>query len=146
MTRLEKDLNDIIETLLFPTRFAKTFTGNGTSYPPYNIIKLDDNKTVVEIAVAGFSSDEVDVTVENNYLKISGKKKESETASTATYLYKGIGTRAFEKAFALSKDAKVDSADYADGILSVVVSYEIPEEKKPKQIPVNKVEKLYLTE
>jgi molecular chaperone IbpA len=141
-----QEFNKIIDSLLFPTQYAKTYTSNGTTYPPYNIIRLDETTTVIEIAVAGFKDDEINVIVEDGYLKITGKKSESETSTTSKYLYKGIGTRAFEKTFALSKDSKVESADYADGILSVKVSYEIPEEKKPKQIPVNRVEKLYLTE
>ena len=143
MTRLEKELNDIIDAMMFPSRYSKTYVNSGTSYPPYNIIRLDDTKTVLELAVAGFKEDEITVTVEDGNLKLSGKKAERNGVD---YLYKGIGTRTFEKTFALSKDARVDAADYADGILSVLVSYEIPEEKKPKQIAISRGEKLYLTE
>jgi molecular chaperone IbpA len=81
--------------------------------------------------------------VEDEKLKVSGKK---ETYESSNYVYKGIGTRSFEKTFALSKDTKVTNAEYADGILSVFVHYEIPEEKKPKQIPIHRGERLYLTE
>jgi molecular chaperone IbpA len=143
MTRIQKEFDDIINTLLFPTRYTKTFNNVGASYPPYNIIKVSENETVLEVAVAGFKEDEVNVVVEDGYLRISGKK---ENTDVATYLYKGIGTRAFEKAFALSKDAKVDHAEYDDGILSIFVKYEVPEEKKPKQIPISKGERIYLTE
>lgn len=143
MTRIQKEIDDIISTLLFPTRYAKTFNNVGASYPPYNIIKISENETVLEVAVAGFEEEEVNVVVEDGYLRISGKK---ENTGTATYLYKGIATRAFEKTFALSKDAKVDRAEYAHGILSIFVKYEVPEEKKPKQIPISKGERIYLTE
>lgn len=143
MTRLEKELDDMINTLMFPTRYAKTFAPTGTSYPPYNILKLNEEVTVLEVAVAGFKEEEISVVVEDGQLKISGKKEVNDSAS---YIYKGIGTRAFERTFILSKDAKVDKAEYADGILSVFVSYQIPEEKKPKAIPISRGERLYLTE
>jgi molecular chaperone IbpA len=143
MTRLEKDFDDIVNALMFPTRYAKTFAPTGTSYPPYNLLKLNDETTVLEVAVAGFKEEEISVVVEDSILKITGKKENSEASN---YIYKGIGTRAFERTFALSKDAKVDKAEYADGILSVFVSYQIPEEKKPKAIPISRGERLYLTE
>lgn len=143
MTRIEKELNDIIDSMMFPTRYTTSLTKTGASYPPYNIIRTKDGDTVLEVAVAGFKESEVDVTVENGQLKISGKK---ETETQTNFLYKGIGTRSFEKTFALSTDAKVTGAEYSDGILSVFVTYEIPEERKPKQIPISKGERLYLTE
>ncbi len=142
MTRLEKELNSIIDSMLFPTRYTKTFANSGTSYPPYNIIRLDETRTVLELAVAGFKDSEISVIVEDEHLKISGKKTESDDIN---YLYKGIGTRAFERTFALSKDSKIEGAEYVDGILSVFVSYEIPKEKKPKQISITRGDKVYLT-
>jgi molecular chaperone IbpA len=143
MTRLQRDIDSIIDSMLFPTRYTAAYTNSGSTYPPYNIIRLSETETVLEVAVAGFKETEVTVTVEDEKLKISGKK---ETSETSNYVYKGIGTRAFDKTFALSKDTKVTKAEYADGILSVFVHYEVPEEKKPKQIPIHKGERLYLTE
>lgn len=144
MTTLEKELDDIVSTLLFPARYAKSIVNGGASYPPYNVIKIDDQTTVVELAVAGFKESELNVVVEEGSLKISGKK-EIDNSST-NYLYKGIGTRAFEKTFGLSKDARVEKAEYADGILSVFVTYVVPEAKKPNEIPINRGTRMYLTE
>jgi molecular chaperone IbpA len=143
MTRLEKELNDVIDSIFFPSRLTQTFAKSGASYPPYNIVRLSDEKTVLELAVAGFKETDLTVSVEDGHLRISGKKEESDAAK---YLYKGIGTRAFERVFTLAKDTKIDGAEYADGILSIFISYEIPEEKKPKQIEIHKGERLYLTE
>jgi molecular chaperone IbpA len=143
MTRLQRELDSIIDSLLFPSRNAASYANSGPSYPPYNIIRLSDTETVLEVAIAGFKEDEVSVVVEDEKLKISGKK---ETTDASNYVYKGIGARAFERTFVLSKDTKVTKAEYADGILSVFVHYEMPEEKKPKQIPVNRGERMYLTE
>jgi molecular chaperone IbpA len=143
MTRLQRELDSIIDSMLFPTRYTSAYANTGSTYPPYNIIRLSDTETVLEVAVAGFKEDEVTVIVEDEKLKISGKK---ETSDATNFIYKGIGTRAFEKTFALSKDSKVTNAEYADGILSVFVTYEVPEEKKPKQIPIHRGERLYLAE
>lgn len=143
MTRLQRELDSIIDSLMFPSRYTASYANNGPSYPPYNIIRLTDTETVLEVAIAGFKEGEVNVVVEDEKLKISGKK---EIADSSNYIYKGIGTRAFERTFALSKDTKVTKAEYADGILSVFVHYEVPEEKKPKQIPVHRGERHYLTE
>jgi molecular chaperone IbpA len=144
MTRLQREIDSIIDSMLFPTRFTTAYVNSGPSYPPYNIIRLSDTETVLEVAVAGFKEEEVSVVVEDEKLKVSGKKEPTETSDN--YIYKGIGTRAFEKTFALPKDTKVTKAEYADGILSIFVHYEVPEEKKPKQIPIHRGERLYLTE
>jgi molecular chaperone IbpA len=143
MTRLEKELNDVIDSIFFPSRLTRTFANTGASYPPYNIVRVADSRTVLELAVAGFKESELSVTVEDGYLRVSGKKDED---ADTKYLHKGIGTRAFERTFTLAKDTRVEGAEYTDGILSVFVSYEIPEEKKPKQIEIKRSEKLYLTE
>jgi molecular chaperone IbpA len=138
MTTLQKELNAMFDTLFFPNRYTTTFANSGSSYPPYNIIRLSDTETVLEVAVAGFKEDEINVVVENGYLKVSGKK---EVVNDVQYVYKGIGTRSFEKAFSLSKDTKITRAEYVDGILSVYVNYEVPEERKPKEIPIVRASK-----
>ncbi len=132
----------MLDYMLFPTRFAKAYNNTGgVSYPPYNIVKVSDDSLILEVAVAGFNEDEITVLVEDGYLKISGKKS-AET--NVEYLYKGIGTRSFERSFALSKDAIVESASFEAGILSVLVKEQVPEEKKPRQIPIKKSEKTFL--
>ncbi|MFA7407632.1 MAG: Hsp20 family protein [Anaerolineaceae bacterium] len=143
MTRLQQEFDQIIDQLMFPTRIAKTFSDANSGYPKYNLIRVSEEETVIELAVAGFKEDEIEVSVEENTLKISGRKGNTDVAD---YLYKGIATRAFEKSFGLTRDAKVTKAEYTDGILSVFVTYEIPEEKKPKAIPIGKGDRLYLTE
>ena len=143
MTRLHRELDSIFGSLLFPSRYTASYANTGPSYPPYNIIRLSDTETVLEVAIAGFKEEEVNVVVEDEKLKISGKK---EAAAASNYIYKGIGARAFERTFALPKDTRVTKAEYADGILSIFVHYEVPEEKKPKQIPVHRGERLYLAE
>ena len=142
MTRLEKEIDDIFNTILFPARYAKSLVNGGSSYPPYNIIKLNDSSVVLEVAVAGFKESELEVDVVDGMLKIIGRKDVAE--SETNYIYKGIGTRAFERTFTLSPDAVINRAEYIDGILSVFVDYIKPEEKKSSSIPINKGERAYL--
>lgn len=143
MTRLQKEIDDLFNAFLLPPRFAKTFTNVVPSYPPYNIVRKSETEILLEMAVAGFKESEINVVVEDDHLKVTGRKEDTDGAD---YIYKGIGTRAFEKSFLLSKEARVDSASYNDGVLSVLVIYEIPEEKKPKQIPISRGEKVLLVE
>jgi len=112
--------------------WAKTLAGsNTTNFPPYNIIKKDD-KTILEFALAGYSKNDVSIVQEGNRLTISGKKEDSEE----DYTFKGIAYRAFTKTFILGEHTKVSNASFKDGLLRVEVELVIPEEKKPKQIPI----------
>jgi molecular chaperone IbpA len=133
---MTKEFETIINSIMFPTPRARAFVNSGTSYPPYNIVRLDEENTVLEMALAGFKESELDIVVEDGNLRISARKE--EISEGTQYIYKGIGTRAFEKVFTLASNARVDSADFTDGILSIRVSYEIPEEKKPKKILIGK--------
>lgn len=101
-------------------------------YPPYNIIKESEENAVIQIAVAGFDINELDITVKENLLVISGENKNEEN----NYLYKGISTRNFERKFRLHEHAEVDRATLVNGILSVHITTRIPEEKKPRKISI----------
>ena len=105
-------------------------------FPPHNIIKLDDQKYVVELAVAGFDEDEIDITVEDGILRIEGEKKETE--NEIEYLHKGIGTRAFTKSIKLIDTVEVHGAQYKNGILKIGLENVIPDHKKPKKVEINK--------
>lgn len=102
-------------------------------YPPHNIAKVEDNKYVVELATAGFRQDELSVVVEDKVLKISGEQKHIEDVE---YLQKGISTKSFVKTIPLIDTVEVRGAEYVDGILRVSLENVIPEERKPKNIPI----------
>lgn len=104
------------------------------SYPPYNIIKTDDTNYTIEIAVAGFSRDDLDITAEGNKLTVTGTIKSEENKE---YLHHGIGTRNFTHHFTLSDTVVVKSADIVNGLLLVKLENIIPEEKKPRKIPIS---------
>ena len=113
------------------------------TYPPFNIEKINESKCVITFAIAGFSADEIDVTLHKNILSVSGKKKEKP--DNTTYLYRGLGYRDFERAFTLVEHMKVISADVKDGLLSICLEQIIPEEDKPKKIPIvsNSIDTFY---
>jgi molecular chaperone IbpA len=106
-----------------------------SSYPPYNIVKHDDDKFTIEIALAGFSRDEIEIECRENVLKIESKSR-PEGSDEKEYLYKGISNKRFNKAFTLSDDVVVNDADMKDGILKINMERIIPEEKKPRSIKI----------
>ena len=103
------------------------------SYPPYDLVKIDEDTYRISLAVAGFSKSEVEVSVDNGSLIIKGEKTEE---SNNEVLHKGIAARKFTRTFALAEYMEVDRAEMADGILNIFVERNIPEEKKPKTIKV----------
>ena len=105
------------------------------SYPPYDLLKIDDDNYMLKLAVAGFTKNEVDISVENNTLTISGEVSTDDN-DNFDYLHKGIAMRKFTRTFALGEYMEVVSAEMDNGLLYVSVRREIPEEKKPKQITI----------
>ena len=106
-----------------------------TSFPPHNIIKLDDNKYVVEMAVAGFGQDEVDVEIHDGTLIVKGEKKDQ---TEVDYVYRGIATRSFTKSIRLNDSIEVRGAQFKDGILKIALENIIPEHKKPRKVEFSK--------
>ena len=104
------------------------------NFPPHNIIKADENKYVVELAVAGFSKDEIDIEVQDNTLTIKGDKKVG--TPDVQYLHRGIGTRSFTKTITIADTIEVKGAGFKDGILRIGLENIIPEHKKPRKIEI----------
>jgi len=109
---------------------------NTPSYPPYNIEKVDEDQYRVTMAVAGFSEDQLDVTVKENSLIVSGSHETSEEEESSTYLHRGIASRAFQRQFQLADHLRVENASLSHGLLTIELVREVPEEKQPKQIPI----------
>jgi molecular chaperone IbpA len=106
------------------------------NYPPFDLIKLGDNDYRIELAVAGFKADELDITAQQNVLLVSGRKKDETDEKGNNYIYRGIATRSFERRFALADHIQVRGADIKDGLLSIELVREIPEAMKPKKISI----------
>lgn len=107
------------------------------NYPPYNIIKNEDDNFTIEIACAGFRKEEFNIHVvpQGNKLVVQGVQDRGE--DKREYYHKGIGARNFTRTFALSEDVKVTGSEFVDGMLNIFLTREIPEEKKPIEIKVN---------
>jgi len=117
------------------------------SFPPHNIVKVDDYHYVVELAVAGYSKDEIDITVDDGHLIVKGNKDEKNAdLADITYLHKGIGLRAFTKTLKIADTVEVHGAEYKDGILRIGLENVIPENKKPRKIEIGKELKLHKQE
>lgn len=108
-------------------------------YPPYNVKKIDDEHYVVEMAVAGFGRNDIDITMKDGQLVIKGEVKSDPTAE---YIYKGIAERAFERSFTLADSVVVKNASMVNGMLKVWLEHFIPEEKKPKKIEIGETDEL----
>ena len=102
-------------------------------YPPYDIVRKGEDQFQINIAVAGFSRDEITITAEASQLTVTGKKQEN---SDTQYLYQGIAARSFERRFNLADYIEVDSADFENGLLHINLVRRIPEKLKPRKITI----------
>lgn len=109
-------------------------TKNIPNYPPYNIKKTGDNTYVIEVAVAGFAKQDIEIELADGRMIIKGKTANAEDGMS--YLVKGIADRAFTRTFALDDQIEVKDADLLNGMLRVFLERIIPEHKKPKKIEV----------
>ena len=106
---------------------------NQENYPPFDLIQLDENEYRIDLAVAGFKGDEIDITAQQNVLVVTGKKRDEDDSK---FIHRGIATRSFERRFALADHIQVRTADLKDGLLSVTLVREIPEAMKPRKIDI----------
>ena len=105
-----------------------------TNWPPYNIEKAGEDQYVITMAVAGFATDEIEITQKENQLVITGQKKGSEEGKQ--YLHRGIATRAFKQTFNLADHVKVTAASLENGLLTIALKREVPEALKPRRIEI----------
>ena len=103
-------------------------SGHNTNYPPYNIIKNDNANYEIEIALAGFKSDEIEISTEQNILRVISKIEKRDPERT--YLHKGLSKRSFNHSWQMSEDVRVASVNFADGLLTISLEKIIPEHQK----------------
>jgi molecular chaperone IbpA len=114
-------------------RLVDTLPQDAVTYPPYNIEKTGEESYQLTLAVAGFGPDDIELTVKENALFVSGKVAEAEKGE---FLHRGIAARAFTRRFVLADHMVVDGAEMANGLLHVRVRREIPESAKPRRINI----------
>lgn len=113
-------------------------SGHNTNYPPYNIIKNDAANYEIEIALAGFKSEEIEISTEQNILRIASKVAKRDT--DRTYLHKGLSKRSFSNTWQLGDDVRVSSVDFADGLLTISLEKIIPEHQKKTVYKIGSLE------
>ena len=109
----------------------EALAGSGTNYPPYNVINGSDGRTILELALAGFSRGDIQVETERNVLKISAQKTPADKEKQ--YQHKGISQRSFSKSWQMSDDVEVETVAFEDGLLSITLKKELPEKQKRKK-------------
>lgn len=125
----------------FDDLFESAFGRNDSSsaYPPYNVERWGKDEYRIIFAVAGFSDEELNVTAKENVLMVEGRA-EKPAENDVTYLHRGIAKRAFRRSFRLADYVHVASAELKDGLLRITLARELPEEAKPRVIPINESE------
>jgi len=103
------------------------------NYPPHNIVKVDDHNYQIELAVAGFAREELDIEVKDRSLTVKGKHENRGRE----YIHKSISNKKFEKTFRLSEYVQVNGADLKDGILAIELEVVVPEEMRPRKIEIS---------
>lgn len=107
------------------------------NYPPFNILQTSDNEYQIEIAVAGFKKDEIEITIDQHQLTVEGKKSEKELPEGQVYHYRGLAARDFYRSWTLEQYVEVRGADINDGILTIKLERVLPESMKPRKIEIS---------
>ena len=115
-------------------RRLDTMASTGTNYPPYNIKKLDDTSQVLEICLAGFSREDIEVATEKGVLTVKATQPEVENEH---YVHKGIASRNVARNWQLSDDCIVEDPTFIDGMLRIVIRQELPEAQKRRLLPIS---------
>jgi molecular chaperone IbpA len=121
---------------LFDMMESSSFSQPQENYPPFDLVKEGENQFRIELAVAGFKPDEIDIIAQQNVLIVSGKKNEEAEQKGSDYIYRGIANRSFERRFALADHIQVRGADLKDGLLAIELVREIPEAMKARKIDI----------
>jgi molecular chaperone IbpA len=112
----------------------RRFSNSVPNYPPYNVLKHDDNSFEIEVAVAGFDREDISIEVDQSLLIIKGQRQKED--DTSKYVYRGLAARDFERTFTLAEHIIVGNAELTNGILSVKLTREVPEALKPRVIAI----------
>jgi molecular chaperone IbpA len=120
---------------VFDDLMRVTQNQSSTNYPPHNVIKTGDDTVTIEVAVAGFSEGEIDISLDQRLLTVTGNKNRNDTIEPE-YLHRGISSRDFKQTFPLAEHVEVNGATIRNGILTVLLERKVPESAKPKSIAI----------
>ena len=117
-------------------QFSNSFAGSSTAYPPYNIEQIDEGKWVISMAIAGFGEEDIKVSQKERNLTVKGKIESKTNEDKAHFVHHGIANRSFDRTFRLGPHVLVRNATLKNGMLAIDLEQELPEEEKPKEIPI----------
>ena len=118
-------------------RVLESTERHNSNYPPYNIHKINENEYKIEVALAGYSKDDIELELKDSTLTVRNKQKEKiVNENTNGMIHKGISTRQFEREFTISEDIKVKNAELKNGLLNIDLERIIPDEKKARLINI----------
>ena len=115
------------------------------SYPPYNVAQLSEDSYRIELAIAGFTSEQIDIETHNGILTVTGTQTPQAENDAVDYLHRGIAERGFERRFQLADHVFVQSADLAHGLLVINLVREIPDALKPQKIAIGESDEKLIT-
>ena len=125
MERLQRN------TIGMDTYFDRIFSYEAQNYPPYNLVQVSEDESRLELALAGFSQDEVKVYTEKGYLVIEGQKESSDGRE---YIHRGLATRSFTRSWSISEDTEVSDVNFENGLLVVTLARVIPENRRRRYL------------
>ena len=117
-------------------QFSNSFAGSSTAYPPYNIEQIDEGKWVISMAIAGFGEEDIKVSQKERNLTVKGKIESKTNEDKDHFVHHGIANRSFGRTFRLGPHVLVRNAILKNGMLAIDLEQELPEEEKPKEIPI----------
>ncbi len=120
----------------FESRFANQLS---TNYPPHNIVRKDQHNYFIEMAVAGFTKEEISVEVEGEQITVKGERKRVDEDENLQYIHRGLSARDFVRSFQMAEHMVVKGAVIKDGILRIDLEFIVPEDKKPRLIDIVEV-------
>jgi len=131
------DLGVLNKSLLGFDKLFSEFEDKVTAqltYPPYNVIKKDENKYEIEVAVTGFDTSEISVEVEKDQLIVKGDRKKTETSEN--YLHRGLATRSFTRTWTMAEHMQVEGCEIKNGVLTITLTRSVPEQSKRKTLKI----------
>ena len=117
-------------------QFSNSFAGSSTAYPPYNIEQIDEGRWVISMAIAGFGEEDIKVSQKERNLTVKGKIESKTDENEEHFVHHGIANRSFDRTFRLGPHVIVKNATLKNGMLAIDLEQELPEEEKPKEIPI----------
>ena len=117
-------------------QFSNSFAGSSTAYPPYNIEQIDEGKWVISMAIAGFGEEDIKVLQKERNLTVKGKIESKTDENEEHFVHHGIANRSFDRTFRLGPHVIVKNATLKNGMLTIDLEQDIPEEEKPREIPI----------